>query len=385
MQLEVIGVGGAGCRIAEAIRRSDPAEHSFVADAFAFDTDSASRVGLEAIPDSHRHRYGETSEGGLDGNLQRGLAVGEEYVDELSRRLDAGSPSVADAFLVAVGLGGATGGGTVPHLVGNLQTLYDAPVYVLATLPARRELEPPPGNDGRADADGHVRPMAEENAVRTLDRLDGLANAVICFDNESWLKRGETVADVRDRLNRELAARVAAFFSATADAGGGADGAAETIVDASDVGRILGSGTDVATIGYGTQRVETDGGGSRFGLGLFSSEPSVETSEAVSAVETSVGKALRGKLTLECEPANASRAMLVVGGPPAWLNRRAIADGRRTIESATGSSEILGGDAPRPDGEDVFAVVVLAGVDPVSRLEALRSRTRPLDRGRRDA
>ncbi|RQG93143.1 cell division protein FtsZ [Natrarchaeobius halalkaliphilus] len=383
MQLEVIGVGGAGCRIAAAILEVDPADHSFVADVFAFDTDSACLDEVTSIPDPYRHRYGETIESGLNGNLQRGRSVGNEYVEELSRRLDRGRPAVADAFLVAVGLGGATGGGTIPQLVENLQTLYDAPVYVLATLPAERELAPP--SDGGSDAGNEptARPMAEENATRTLEELDGTADAVLCFDNERWLKTAETMADARDRLNRELATRVATFFSATADATEeGEVTAAETIIDANDVGRIFGNETGIATIGYGKQRIETDSGGSRFGLGLFSAEPSVETSEAVSAIETTIGKALRDRLTLECEPENAARAMLVVGGPPAWLNRRAIADGRRTIEEATGSVEILGGDAPRPESDVVFAVVVLAGVDPVERLEAIRSRTTPLDRDR---
>ncbi|RQG95134.1 cell division protein FtsZ [Natrarchaeobius chitinivorans] len=444
MQLEVIGVGGAGCRIADSILDADPAEHSFVGDAFAFDTDARSLRALSAIPDDHRHRYGGTVENGLNGNLQRGDSVGEESVDELERQLDRGQPSIADAFLIAVGLGGATGGGTVPHLVATLQTMYDAPVYVLATLPAERELEAPesddgdprapnasgsgeggvdgervpPAGDGRAETHGiddervetndtgderveaagtvgvgpgestrppdddpteelepepTTRPLAEENATRTLERLEGLANAIVCFDNERWLKSAEGLLEGRDRLNRELAARVAAFFGATADASDGGTGPdAETVIDANDVGRILGDGTDLVTLGYGEQRVEAESG-SRFGLGLFATEPSVDTAAAVSAIETTVGKALRGKLTLECDREHADRGMLVVGGPPEWLNRRAITDGRKTIESATGSVEILGGDAPRPGTDLVYAVVVLAGIEPVERLEERRN------------
>ncbi|GAB3678220.1 FtsZ/tubulin family protein [Halopiger thermotolerans] len=426
MQLEVIGVGGAGCRIADAIRAADDgtAAPSFVADAFAFDTDVDGLTDLGAIPDTHRHRYGETIDHGLNGNLGRGFDVGEEYVDELSRQLDQGQPSLADAFLVVVGLGGATGGGTAPHLVANLQTLYDEPVYVLATLPAKSELEdrPADGVDDRAPvaepatdvpaddtaaatetaADSETeatpgaetRPLAEANAVETLERLDGLANAIVCFDNELWLRPREGLDDSRERLNRELATRVGAFFASTADTSGLEDGdgrtrdrgrhaesGAETVIDANDVGRILGTESDVVSLGYGTQRVETDddGGGSLFGLdidlglGLFGSDPDVDTGAAFSAVETTIRKALRGKLTLECEPENAERAMLIVGGPPAWLNRRAISEGRETLESTTGSVEILGGDAPRPDGDEVFAVAVLAGVDPVERLETMRA------------
>ncbi|RKD94006.1 tubulin/FtsZ family protein [Halopiger aswanensis] len=428
MQLEVIGVGGAGCRIADAIRAADEeaASSSFVADAFAFDTDVDGLTDLGAIPDTHRHRYGETIDHGLNGNLHRGFEVGEEYVDELSRQLDQGQPSLADAFLVVVGLGGATGGGTAPHLVANLQTLYDEPVYVLATLPAKSELEDgptdeidhrapvaEPATDGPTDdtetatetaadsepatiPEAETRPLAEANAVETLEQLDGLANAIVCFDNELWLRPREGLGDGRQRLNRELATRVGAFFGSTADTGGldgderSRDGrdrrgesGAETVIDANDVGRILGGESDVVSLGYGTQRVESDdGGGSPFGLdidlglGLFGSDSSVDTGAAFSAVETTIRKALRGKLTLECERENAERAMLIVGGPPAWLNRRAISEGRETLESATGSVEILGGDAPRSGGDEVFAVVVLAGVDPIERLETMRAENR---------
>ncbi|WP_049924491.1 tubulin/FtsZ family protein [Halopiger djelfimassiliensis] len=377
MHLEVIGVGGAGCRIADTLRAVDPDDHSFVGDAFAFDTDGEDVTALSTIPETHRHRYGQAVGNGLDGNLQRGRTVGEEHVNELSRQVDDGRPSVADAFLVSVGLGGATGGGTVAPLVSDLKTLYDKPVYVLATIPADREFEPSADAPGQG---GDPRPLAAENAIRSLERLDGLADAIICFDNDAWLRTGETVADARDRLNREFATRVAALFAAAA--GENTSTEAETVIDANDVGRILGSETAIATLGYGTQQVETDDGGSRFGLGLFSSEPSVDTSTAISAVETSIQKALHGKLTLECERSNADRAMLVVGGPPAWLNRQAIADGRSVLESTTGSAGILSGDAPRPDGDSVFAVVLLAGAEPADRLETLRSGTRPLDRSR---
>lgn len=426
MQLEVIGVGGAGCRIAGAIRDWDGAAtaQSFCNETFAFDTDTESLAALAAIPEGHRHRYGEAIEHGYNGNLQRGLEVGSEHVDELSRRIDEGQPSVADGFLVAIGLGGATGGGTAPALVANLQQLYDAPVYVLATLPAARELEATEDDavvegyeqyDGAGDGDGPgdgtetsdgvatdatdtasepaTRPLAEANAVQTLERLDGLADAIVCFDNEAWLKTGETLLGARERLNRELATRVGTFFAATADTGetgaglasaAGAGPDAETVIDANDVGRILGSTTAIVTIGYGEQQVDAETGGSLLGLGfgpdvgpqLFGSETDVDTGAAYSAVETVIGKALRGKLTLECDRKHTERAMVIVGGPPTWLNRQAMADGRRTVEQAIGSSDTLGGDAPRSDGDTVFAVVVLADVEPVERLETLRKRGR---------
>lgn len=380
MKLEVIGVGGAGCRIADTIRATESEQHQFIGDVYAFDTDIDDVSALETVPEENRHWFGDTIQEGLNGNLDRGLEVGEEHVDELDRILDQGQPSVADAFLVVVGLGGATGGGTVPNLIPRLRAVYDKPVYVLATLPAERELSVSDETDGirRSVASNdtssgeEVRPLAEENTVRTLKRLDGVANAVICFDNEAWLRTDESVFKGRDRLNRTFATRVVSLFGA--GAASEKEGVAETVIDASDIERILyrNDGTIVATIGYGKQEIETDDGGSRFGLGIFpTDEPSVDTTDAVSAVETTINKALHGKLTLECERENASRAMVIVGGPPEWLNRKAISDGRRKVQSVTGSAELLGGDAPRPDADRVFSVVLLAGIEPVERLESL--------------
>ncbi|APX97479.1 FtsZ/tubulin family protein [Natronorubrum daqingense] len=386
MQLEVIGVGGAGCRLADAIRAAEPANHAFLTDVYAFDTDEAA-LGRTVIPESNRHRYGEgdPAQGATDGGdgdgsspIERGFERGQERADELLEVLGRGEPSAADAFLVTVGLGGTTGGGTVPALVATLQRTSEQPVYVLATLPADREFDASAGEtDGLA---GHARtatatsdtepprPEAATNALATLERLEGVASAIVLFDNEAWLRPGETLSDARDRSNREVATQVAAVFSGSAGESG--ETTAQTVIDASDVERIVGSESAFVTLGYAEQAVETTS--SRFGLGLLTTERDVDTAEAVSAVETVVRKAIRGKRSLECDPEAADRGLLIVGGPPAWLNRKAIADGRRTLQTAIDGSGILGGDAPRPDGETVFAGVVLAGIGPVERLEELR-------------
>lgn len=378
MQLEVIGVGGAGCRISDAIQAVEPATHSFLTDVFAFDTDDPD-LQRDGIPESHRYRYGrgtgleDTTD--LEGDLERGFEIGPTAVDELLEVVNRGTPAAADAFLIAVGLGGVTGGITTPALVAALQRRYDAPVYVLATLPADREFDPDADVSGTgsragttAGAEQPPRPNAPSNAIQTLERLDGLANAIILFDNDAWLRPGESIADARERCNRKLAARIAAVFAGGAT---GSDGTgSQNAIDASDVNRIVGNESAIVTLGYGDQDVEM--GGSRFGLGLVSSEPDVETSKAVSAIETVVRKGFRGKLTLECEPESAERALVIVGGPPAWLDRQAIAEGRRTLQSTVGGNGVLGGDAPRPDGETVFAAVALADVDS-DRLESLRA------------
>lgn len=433
MHIEVIGIGGAGCRIADRLAERTgtgqaaggrsatdelATDGSFLVDAFAFDTDPGTLEALSAIPDAHRHRYGTASEG-LDGDLRAGFDVGEAHVDELSRVIDQGSPSKAEAFLLVVGLGGATGGGTAPALAADLRELYGRPVYVVGTLPTPGEIDrseaeatavtgsanraDTAAGDGdrtagdrtagdgdatatenaatagnantaaSADTDALARPLAGRNALRTIDRLNGVADAIVPFDNEAYLRADETVTTGRPRLNDDLTRRLATFFSLSDRAETG-DVSAEQTIDASDVDRTFGDETVLAALGYAEQHVDTGDDGSLLGLGLIGGddEPDVDTSEAVSAVETVVRKSVRGKLTAECDRTSATGALLAVGGPPAWLNRRAIADGRSWLEGETAARTVRGGDVPDADADAVFAVALLAGVGDVERIEELR-------------
>ncbi|GAA0719602.1 cell division GTPase FtsZ [Halorubrum trapanicum] len=389
MRVHVIGLGGAGGRIADRLA----AEHDpdpFLAGVNAFDTDTDALGTLDALGEERRYRFGDAAGGdGLGGDLHAGRRLGDAHASELGRAMDDQRPSLAEAFLIVVGLGGGAGAGAAPALAEELSRLYDAPVYAFGFLPTPSETEEPDDGDGPGSASAGPsgaatssgnepapptphRPLAERNAARTLDALSDRCAAVFPFDNAAWLRPGETLGGARDRLNGVAAERIAALFGA----GETPDGTAtpQQVLDASDVARAVGSDGEIAAIGHATQQVESPDEGSRFGLGLFgSSEPAeVDASAAVSAIETVIRKATRGKNTIEVPEGRADRTLLVVGGPPAWLNREAIADGRRWLAEETGSDAILSGDAPVPDGDAVSAVVIRSGVDEPDRIRELR-------------
>ncbi|WP_066417856.1 cell division protein FtsZ [Halorubrum aethiopicum] len=378
MRVHVIGLGGAGGRIADRLA-ADHDGDPFLHGVSAFDTDMAALDSLEALGEERRYRFGDAAGGdGLDGDLHAGRELGEVHASELGRALDDQRPSLAEAFLLVVGVGGAAGGGAAPALAAELETLYDAPVYAVAVLPTPAESDPnaetgATPRDGDEGGPSPRRPLAERNAARTLGALSERTAAVFPFDTDAWLGGGETVADARDRLNGVVADRIAALFGA----GEGDEDAVtpQQVLDASDVARAVGDDGEIAALGYATQAVESPKTESRFGLGLFgSSEPEkVDTSAAVSAVETVIRKATRGKNTVEVPEGRADRTLLVVGGPPAWLNREAIADGRRWLAEETGSGAILSGDAPVPDGEAVFAIVLRSGIDEPERIREIRA------------
>ncbi|WP_424014547.1 cell division protein FtsZ [Halorubrum xinjiangense] len=388
MRLHVIGLGGAGGRIADRLA-GDHDGDPFLAGVHAFDTDMDALGALDALGEERRYRFGDAAGGdGLEGDLHAGRRLGDAHASELGRAMDDQQPSVAEAFLIVVGLGGAAGAGAAPALAAELSRLYDAPVYAFGFLPTHDETEEPDDDGPRSASDAAAgaaaapgdepvpstphRPLAERNAARTLDALSDECAAVLPFDNGAWLRPSETLGGARDRLNEVAVERIAALFGAGETPEGTAT--PQQVLDASDVARAAGSDGEIAVIGHATQAVEPPEKESKFGLGLFgSSEPAeVDTSAAVSAIETVIRKAARGKNTVEVPEGRADRTLLVVGGPPAWLNREAIAEGRRWLAEETGSDAILSGDAPVPDGEEVFAVVVRSGVDEPDRIREIR-------------
>ncbi|WP_435073077.1 cell division protein FtsZ [Halorubrum sp. HHNYT27] len=377
MRIHVIGLGGAGGRIADRLA-TDHGDNRFLQGINAFDTDAAALGELRSLDESRRYRFGDAADGdGLAGDLHAGRRLGGAHASELGRVMDDENPSTSEAFVLVVGLGGGAGAGVSPALAEEVSRLYDAPVYAVGLLPtpaesAASEVDPVRGSATDPAERKPDRPLAEKNAARTLDALSDHCAALFPFDNDAWLRTGETLLDARDRLNGVVADRIAALFAA----GDGTDAAStpQQVVDASDVARAAGDDGAIAAVGHATQAVDPPESGSRFGLGLFgSSEPAaVDTSAAVSVVETTIRKATRGKSTLEVPEGRADRTLLIVGGPPAWLNRQAIADGRRWLAEETGSDAVLSGDAPDPDAEAVYAVVLRSGIDEPARLREIR-------------
>jgi len=82
---------------------------------------------------------------------------------------------------------------------------------------------------------------------------------VFPFDNDDWIRPGESLADARNRLNGAVVERVAALFGA----GESADAAStpQQVLDASDVARAVGDEGEIAALGYATQDVEPPGDG----------------------------------------------------------------------------------------------------------------------------
>jgi len=150
MRVHVIGLGGAGGRIIDRLAADSDGDR-FLQGLNAFDTDAAALDALRSIDESRRYRFGDAAGGGgLDGDLHAARRLGDAHASELGRAIDDQQPSLAEAFVLVVGLGGGAGAGVAPALAEELTRLYDVPIYAVGLLPTPAESEP--DEPGKADS-----------------------------------------------------------------------------------------------------------------------------------------------------------------------------------------------------------------------------------------
>ncbi|MDS0261090.1 tubulin/FtsZ family protein [Haloarcula sp. S1CR25-12] len=362
MQIAAVGIGGAGGRIVDRLwRDNEHRDTTYLGAACVVDTDTQALDELDALPGDQRHAFGllETDGNGTDGNRTNGIAAIEDERLEVRRAIDSLVTSDIDAIVLVAGLAGGTGSGATAHIADALGEIYTIPIYCVSVLPA--------GWDDDAAA----------NTMQALRSLEATVDGRILFDNEAWLGSEQTVEAAAETLNETVVTRLGTLFAAGEATEPGAVG--QSVVDASEIINTL-SDSGFATLGYASQELETDedaGDGTvidhlrdRF----FADESDdVDEIKAHNAVETTLRRAVRGKLTAECARDSADRALTVFAGPPTWLIRDAVTDGRRWLGDELQSPEIRSGDMPTPDRSTLSVLVLLSGVTELPRLAELET------------
>ena len=362
MRVATVGIGGAGGRIVERLwRDSKRRETTYLGAACVVDTDTEALGERNAVPDDRRHAFGlfETDGTGTNGDRTNGIAAIEDDRLEVRRAIDPLVTSDIDALVLVAGLAGGTGSGATAHIAAALREIYTIPIYCVSVLPA--------GSDDEAAA----------NTMQALETLETTVDGQILFDNEAWLGSGQTVEAATEALNGTVATRLGTLFAAGEATESGAVG--QSVVDASEIINTI-SDSGFVTLGYASQEVGTDedtGEGTvidrlrdRF---LADKSDSVDEIEAYKAVETTLRRAVRGKLTADCALDSADSALTVFAGPPAWLNRDAVTDGRRWLADELQSPEIRSGDMPTSHRDTVSVLVLLSGVTELPRLRELET------------
>ena len=359
MKLAMIGFGQAGGKVVDKFLEYDKRTGSeIVRAAAAVNTAKADLMGLEHVAKDQRVLIGQSrvKGHGVGADNELGAEIAEEDIDEVQGAIDSIPVHEVDAFLVVAGLGGGTGSGGAPVLAKHLKRIYTEPVYGLGILP---------GSD-----EGGIYTL---NAARSFQTFVREVDNLMVFDNDAWRKTGQSVESGYDEINEEIVRRFGILFGAGEIEPGGEVG--ESVVDSSEIINTL-SGGGVSTVGYAKEEVEASGGSS--GGGLLSrlrddgGEDELDSAHTTNRITSLVRKAALGRLTLPCEIEGAERALLVLAGPPEYLNRKGIERGRKWLEEQTGSMEVRGGDYPYRGAGFVATVILLAGVTNVPRIKELQ-------------
>ncbi len=350
MKLALIGFGNAGSKVVDTILGADRGhEAELCRDVMAVNSAETDLQRPEYIPDERRVLIGQTHDRvkghGVGADPDLGADIAEMDLYELNRAVDEVPIYDIDAFLIVAGLGGGTGSGGAPVFAEALRETYQEPVYGLAILPSKDE-------GGRATY----------NAARALPTFAEATDNLLMFDNDTWRGTGDTVGDGYARTNREIARRVMTLLSAGSYEG---ETVAENAMDASDVRRTLEPG-GLSSIAFASAET-TEGRGliDRFrGNGH-----SVDTAKKVSGL---VRRAVQSRLTVAADIESAERSLIVISGPPEEFSRKGLENARRWLEQETDSIEVLAGDNPLPEAEELTATVLLSNVTDVDRVEELQ-------------
>jgi len=359
MKLAMIGFGQAGGKVVDKFLEYDQRTGSeIVRAAVAVNAAKADLMGLERIPQEQRVLIGQSrvKGHGVGADNELGAEVAEEDIGEVQGAIDGIPVHEVDAFLIVAGLGGGTGSGGAPVLAKHLKRIYTEPVYGLGILP---------GSD-----EGGIYTL---NAARSFQTLVNEVDNLLVFDNDAWRQTGESVQSGYDEINEEIVKRFGILFGAGEVRQG--QEVAESVVDSSEIINTL-SGGGVSTVGYARETVERKGKSGGLLSKLTGNDESIEdqldSANTTNRITSLVRKAALGRLTLPCEIDGTERALLVMAGPSAYLNRKGIERGRKWLEEQTGSMEVRGGDYPINNSDFVASAILLSGVTNVPRIKELQ-------------
>ena len=361
MRVFFIGFGQAGGKLVDMFLAQDKKTGANSFRGIIINTARTDLMGVKNIPMEDRLLIGQTKVKGhgVGTDNVTGAKVAADEIDTIINAIDRRGTHDIDAFVVCAGLGGGTGSGGAPVLCRHLKRIYREPVYALGVIPAPEE--------GR---------LYSLNAARSLSTLVNEADNVIVFDNSAWKNDGESVKSAYERLNEEIVRRFGVLFRAGEVT---KYGVGEMVVDSSEIINTLRGG-GISSVGYAISEAIPKGkGAAKSGGGLFGglrkkekSEPHVDiTGDDKSAkIIGLVRRAMLGRLTLPCDYSTAERALVLVAGPPAELDRKGVEKSKSWVEENIAGVEVRGGDYPVDSGY-VAAVVLLASIGNAPRIREL--------------
>jgi cell division GTPase FtsZ len=371
----MVGIGGAGCRIADALYYYDQKSRSLrCTDGIAVDSDASSLSALKALPKENA-LFSKALDPNHDGNSPLVLPN-----DEIIARLQSMDPGDIDALIICLGLGG-TMAGLAPSLIKSIRRTMVEPVFGLVTLPCDREGE-----------------MVLVRAADQIDALIGETDGIILFDNEIWFEKvkndpelqGATDGDggliisrkrqpapqsdialIYNGINSIIAKRLSLMLRAgEASERPGAE-VGEVALDAGEIVNTL-RGMGLAAIGFAREPIPAVHPDLIRKL-RPAGHAVQENHEKASRIVALGKKAVTEEMSVSCDLDDAKKALVLIAGPAGELNMRGYMAIRHWIDLHIGGFEVRSGDYPVSGSRFVAVAVILSGFSHVGRVDALRA------------
>jgi tubulin-like protein CetZ len=341
VKVTVIGFGQCGGRVADEFARINRTAVNkrgieICPGVYAVNTDSADLAGLHHISSDHRHRIliggNRTGGHGVGKINELGALVTQEESEAILSVIESTKHLYeTDAFLLAASGGGGTGSGAISVMTKVIKEQYpNKPVYDIVVLPFEHEEQ--------------TEERSTFNTAACLKSINAAADALFIFDNQRLGKKGETLNGSFAQINRQIVEPFYDLLCAGEETKGKFIGS--KTLDAGDIKQTL---TGWTCMGFG--RVEVPVFNFSIGKSRFTSR-STQIAKGVQAMEIALAN-----LSLDCNTADAARALFLVSGPAGEMNMEIVKQIGVHLREIAPKATIRNGDYPREkDSIDVHVV-----------------------------
>jgi len=379
MRIITIGLGGAGCRIADTMYSIDR-RGSRVAciQSLAVDVDENTLQQLTAIPDAFKIYFPPFDPGNPD-TTHEASPTATIDIAEIVSRVQNFESGENDAIFICCGLGGRMAD-IVPHVIAGLRASVVEPIFGLVTLPCLSE-----------------GAKCSSKAADDIDILSPILDGMILFDNETWYKKtralhtkpmkkdtgiagmlgfGKKEPELTPimatylRLNELIARRISLILKAGEfRADGGIDNA-EVVLDSGEVLNTMKGGGFI-TIGYAVERLPNN---PLAFLSLLKPAASFneENQKKASRIVELAKQAIYHEVSTPCDMTSAHKALVLIAGPSHELSMQGFMTVRKWIDRSIRGIEMRSGDYPVMNTNNVAIIIMLSGLENIPRISELR-------------
>ncbi|MEI7435128.1 MAG: tubulin/FtsZ family protein [Methanomicrobiales archaeon] len=371
MRIFAIGLGGAGCRIADMLYGQDR-QFSKVScvEAIAIDRDAGTLNHLAHIPPAKRIYFPPVS-------LQTDDITDDITTDEIINLLHNLDTGDKDAIVLCTGAGGTMAGLGVA-ILGKVRTTVVEPVFCLVTLPALGE--------GR---------RTSAKAAQDIDRLLPLVEGIIIFDNEKRSGHATTGGNEKQKpvprkhnpltktgpaddkrmiyktMNTNIARHLGLLLRAGEISEGGEIETGEVVLDAGEILNTI-RGMGFIAIGYAAANTMEE----KFHIGSLFRHSGTQVESGHKKAERLVDlakEAIYEKISVPCDLTSAEKALILVAGPTQAISMKGFMTVRKWIDRSIAGMEMRSGDYPVKNTRYIAIIIVLAGLSNIPRIKEIQA------------